>query len=100
MLQSDALYAQYARIKASVPDVLVLLHVGDFYESFDDDADCLARVLGLARTVCAGRSIAGFPHFYLEHHLSQLIAAGRRVAVAEPPPGDTILNNYTLALRA
>ena len=68
--------------------------MGDFYESFDDDAQILADVLGIALTSRPmGREgripLAGVPHHQLERHLTRLIAAGYRVAIAEQlsPPG-------------
>jgi DNA mismatch repair protein MutS len=82
-----AMFARYAKIKASYPDALILMRVGDFYEAFDGDADSLARSLGLARTMRADHRMAGFPHMQLERFLPVLIGAGLRVAVVDL--GDT-----------
>jgi len=70
------------------PAVPRLFRGGDFYHTFDADADSLARVLGLAKT-CRGdrRRMAGFPHMQLGRFLLVLIGAGLRVAVIDP--GDT-----------
>jgi DNA mismatch repair protein MutS len=81
---SNQFFAQVDKPKAQYPDALVLYRVGDFYEAFGEDADALASVLGLAKTRRGDRSMAGFPHALLERHLSVLIKAGLRVAVAEP----------------
>lgn len=69
--------------------------MGDFYESFDEDARVLSEVLGIALTSRSmGREegripLAGVPHHQMERHLARLVAAGHRVAIAEQlsPPG-------------
>ena len=82
------LFTEYAKIRELHPDAIPLLRVGDFYETYGEGADTLARVLGLALTTRAGCRMAGFPCFYLEQYLARLVAAGLRVAVAAPAPGD------------
>lgn len=82
-MRSD-LFDQYAKLKQQYPGVILLLHVGDFYEAFDDDADTIARVLSLVKTTRADYRMAGFPHMQLDRFLAALVGAGFRVATAEP----------------
>ena len=78
------LFEQHARLQSQYPGVILLLRVGDFYESFDDDADTVARVCSLAKTTRGGHRMAGFPHMQLDRFLTALVGAGFRVATAEP----------------
>lgn len=80
---------QYASVKAKYPDTILLFRMGDFYETFDDDAKTTARVLGITLTR-RGKSgdggetpLAGFPYHALETYLPKLLKAGLRVAVCE-----------------
>jgi DNA mismatch repair protein MutS len=85
---------QYLDLKAQYPGAILLYRLGDFYETFDDDAHILARD---ARVVLTSRSfgrsgrapMAGIPHHALNHYLGKLLAAGHTIAVAEQltPPG-------------
>ncbi|MDP6666298.1 MAG: DNA mismatch repair protein MutS, partial [Dehalococcoidia bacterium] len=79
---------QYLEFKAKYPDALLLIRMGDFYESFDDDAHTLSKVLGIALTSresgAGGKApLAGIPHHALDNHLGTLVAAGLKVAIAE-----------------
>lgn len=79
---------QYLEIKKSHSDCLLLFRIGDFYETFDEDAATLARELDIVLTTKAmGRSgrvpLAGVPHHSLERHLATLIARGYRIAICE-----------------
>ncbi len=80
---------QYLRLRARHPGALLLFRMGDFYETFDDDARVLSDVLGIALTSRPmGREegrlpLAGVPHHQLERHVESLVAAGHRVAIAE-----------------
>jgi DNA mismatch repair protein MutS len=85
---------QYLDLKAQYPDAILLYRLGDFYETFDDDAHLLARDARIALTSRSfgrsGRSpMAGIPHHALNHYLGKLLAAGHTVAIAEQmtPPG-------------
>ena len=78
------LFEQHARLKSQYPGVILLLRVGDFFESFDDDADTVARVCSLAKTTRGGHRMAGFPHMQLDRFLTALVGAGFRVATVEP----------------
>ena len=79
---------QYLQIKKQYPDVLVLFRLGDFYETFDDDAKIAASVLGIVltgREMGKGQRVpmAGIPHHALDNYLGKLIDAGHKVAVCE-----------------
>ena len=78
---------QYFDAKAACPDAVLLFRMGDFYETFHDDAKLVARVLNLALTSRdKGENpipMAGFPHHQLESYLGKLIAAGHRAAICE-----------------
>ncbi len=82
------LMRQYYRIKSKHPDRLLLFRMGDFYETFDEDALIASEVLGIVLSKRAsGRAgkvpLAGFPHHALDNHLPKLIKAGLRVAICE-----------------
>jgi hypothetical protein len=79
-----SLFEQFGRLKSQYPGVILLLHVGDFYEAFGEDADTIARVLSLALTTRGGQHMAGFPHMQLDRFLAAIVGAGFRVATAEP----------------
>jgi DNA mismatch repair protein MutS len=79
---------QYAQVKARYPGTILLFRMGDFFETFEEDARITARVLGITLTRrgngAAGEiPLAGFPHHALESYLPKLLKAGHRVAVCE-----------------
>ncbi|MBL7064178.1 MAG: DNA mismatch repair protein MutS [Anaerolineae bacterium] len=79
---------QYLQIKAQHPDAIVFFRLGDFYETFDEDARTAARELDLvltSRPVAKGVRIpmAGVPHHAVEGYIARLIEKGYRVAIAE-----------------
>jgi len=87
-INSTPLMDQYLSIKADYKDVLLLYRMGDFYETFYDDAKVLAKTLGIALTKRAhGKSadvpLAGFPYHALDNYLPKLLNAGLRVAICE-----------------
>ncbi|GAB4375170.1 MAG: DNA mismatch repair protein MutS [Calditrichia bacterium] len=82
------LMEQYLAIKAKYQDVVLLYRMGDFYETFYDDAEIISKVLGIALTKRAhGKSadvpLAGFPYHALEVYLPKLLQAGLKVAICE-----------------
>src|SRR5215210_1542491 len=88
MTTQTPLYQQYLDIKQRHRDALLLFRIGDFYETFDDDARLLSRELDIVLTSKPmGKNIrvplAGIPHHSLERHLATLIARGHRVAICE-----------------
>ncbi len=79
---------QYQKIKARYPETVLLFRLGDFYETFEDDAIITAKVLGITLTKrgngAAGEvPLAGFPYHALEAYLPRLLKAGHRVAICE-----------------
>lgn len=82
------LMRQYYDIKRKYPDVVLLYRMGDFYETFDEDAKLTAEVLGITLTSRAnGKAsqvpLAGFPHHALDSYLYKYMDAGHRVAICE-----------------
>lgn len=79
---------QYNAIKNKYPDAMLLFRVGDFYETFGDDAKKAAQVLGITLTKRGAGSdsetaLAGFPHHSLNTYLPKLVKAGMRVAICD-----------------
>ncbi len=78
---------QYAKIKGKYPDAILLFRVGDFYETFGEDAIKTSKTLGivLTRRNNGGSDIelAGFPHHSLDLYLPKLVKAGYRVAICD-----------------
>ena len=82
------LMKQYYGIKAKYPDALLLFRVGDFYETFSEDAVRASAILGIILTRRANGSgtfieLAGFPHHSLDTYLPRLVRAGMRVAICD-----------------
>ena len=81
------LMTQYNGIKAKYPDAILLFRVGDFYETFGEDAIRAARILGIVLTSRANGSskieLAGFPHHSLDTYLPKLVRSGCRVAICD-----------------
>ena len=81
------LMAQYFQLKAKHPDAILLYRVGDFYETFAEDAVKTADILGIVLTKRnnGGNDIelAGFPYHSLDVYLPKLVRAGYRVAICE-----------------
>ena len=78
---------QYNGIKAKYPNALLLFRVGDFYETFGNDAIKSSQILGITLTKRANGSsnpeLAGFPHHSLDTYLPKLVRAGHRVAICD-----------------
>ncbi len=79
---------QYNQIKSRHPDALLLFRVGDFYETFGEDAVTASKILGIVLTKRANGAashieLAGFPHHSLETYLPKLVRAGQRVAICD-----------------
>ena len=82
------LMKQYFEMKKKHPDAVLLFRVGDFYETFSDDAITASEILGITLTRRANGSassveLAGFPHHALDTYLPKLVRAGKRVAICE-----------------
>ncbi len=82
------LMKQYNAIKAKYPDALLLFRVGDFYETFSEDAIKASKILGIVLTKRANGAasyveLAGFPHHSIDTYLPKLVRAGQRVAICD-----------------
>ena len=82
------LMKQYREIKEKYPDSILLFRVGDFYETFHEDATITSKVLGIVLTrrgsgINKETKLAGFPHHSLDTYLHKLVKAGHRVAICE-----------------
>jgi DNA mismatch repair protein MutS len=82
------LMKQYYNVKAKHPDAILLFRVGDFYETFGEDAIRASEILGITLTRRANGSasfveLAGFPYHALDTYLPRLVRAGQRVAICE-----------------
>lgn len=82
------LMQQYYSMKAQYPDAILLYRMGDFYETFGEDAITASRILGITLTKRSHGSpgtveLAGFPHHAIDNYLPKLVRAGQRVAICE-----------------
>ena len=82
------LMKQYNDIKLKYPNTMLLFRVGDFYETFGEDAVVASKVLGIVLTKRGAGStseteLAGFPHHSIENYLPKLVKAGHRVAICD-----------------
>ena len=92
---------QYLAIKKQFPDTILFFRLGDFYETFDDDARIVSEVCDVvltSRPVGADERVplAGVPYHSVDPHIARLVAAGYKVAIAEqigsePPPGEKLV---------
>ena len=88
MAEDTPLIKQFFEVKAQHPEALLLYRVGDFYETYSDDAVTAARVLGLVQTKKSNGDkgpipMAGFPHHAIETYLTKLVRAGFKVAICD-----------------
>jgi len=82
------LMIQYRKVKEKYPDMILLFRMGDFFETFEDDAVITSKVLGITLTkrsngAASETPLAGFPHHALDNYLPKLVKAGYRVAICE-----------------
>src|ERR1051326_3967502 len=82
------LMQQYGSIKSKYPDAILLFRIGDFYETFGQDAIATSAALGITLTkrrngAAAEIELAGFPHHALDTYLPKLVRAGHRVAICD-----------------
>ncbi|MDQ3049525.1 MAG: DNA mismatch repair protein MutS [Bacteroidota bacterium] len=88
IITETPLMKQYNAIKAKYPDALLLFRVGDFYETFNQDAVKASRILGIVLTkrsngAASETELAGFPYHALDTYLPKLVRAGQRVAICD-----------------
>jgi len=86
--EETPLMKQYAEIKSKYPGTIVLFRIGDFYETFGEDAIKVSKILNITLTKRANGQaseieLAGFPYHVLDNQLPKLVKAGERVAVCE-----------------
>src|SRR5689334_1844317 len=86
--EETPLMQQHKAIKQKYPDAILLFRVGDFYETFGQDAVIASQVLGITQTkrndgAAASSDLAGFPHHALDTYLHKLVKAGYRVAICD-----------------
>src|SRR5215831_4169007 len=86
--EETPLMQQHKAIKQKYPDAILLFRVGDFYETFGEDAIIASQVLGITLTKrnngsAASNELAGFPHHALDTYLHKLVKAGYRVAICD-----------------
>ena len=79
---------QYYQVKAKYPDTIILIRIGDFYETFGEDAITASKVLGITLTKRGAGTeseteLAGFPHHSMDTYLPKLVRAGLRVAIMD-----------------
>ena len=88
--EASPLARQYGEMKAKHPDAILLFRVGDFYESFGDDAVAVSEILGIVLTRTQAKDIterqAAFPAHALDSYLPRLVRAGKRVAICDGLP--------------
>ena len=87
-MSQTPLMLQYYKIKEAHPDTVLLFRMGDFFETFEEDAKIASKVLGITLTKRANGAagevpLAGFPHHAIDSYLPKLVRAGYRVAVCE-----------------
>jgi len=87
-MQQTPLMKQYFKIKSEHPDTILFFRVGDFFETFEDDAKIASKVLGITLTKRSNGAagdvpLAGFPHHAVDNYLPKLVRAGYRVAICE-----------------
>jgi DNA mismatch repair protein MutS len=87
-MNETPLMTQYYKVKEQYPETILLFRIGDFFETFEDDAKVASKVLGITLTKRSnGKAdnvpLAGFPHHAIDSYLPKLVRAGYRVAICE-----------------
>lgn len=87
-MNQTPLMKQYFKIKSEHPDTILFFRVGDFFETFEDDAKIASKVLGITLTKRSNGAagdvpLAGFPHHAIDSYLPKLVRSGYRVAICE-----------------
>lgn len=102
--EDTPLLKQYFAVKARHPEAILLYRVGDFYETYSDDAVLASKVLGLVQTRRSNGDkgtvpMAGFPHHAIEQYLTKLIRSGYKVAVCDQLEDPKLVGGRTLVKR-
>lgn len=83
-IEMSPMMKQFYEFKAKYPDALLLFRCGDFYETYEDGAETIARELGITLSKRAdGTKEAGFPHHALDVYLPKLVRNGHRIAICD-----------------
>jgi len=104
IISDTPLLRQYFQVKAQYPNAILLYRVGDFYETYSDDANLISKVLGIILTSRSngekGRvAMAGFPYHALDVYLPKLVRAGYKVAVCDQLEDPALAENKKLVKR-
>ena len=96
--EDTPLIKQYFSIKAQHPEAILLYRVGDFYETYSDDAVTASKVLGIVLTRKANgekgdTQMAGFPYHAMDSYLPKLVRAGYKVAVCDQLEDPALVKN-------
>src|SRR5512139_1222721 len=96
--------SQYLALKRQYPDIILFFRLGDFYETFDDDAKIVASVCDIvltSRPIGGDERVplAGVPYHAVEGYVAKLVSAGYKVAIAEqtgsePPQGEKLVPRH------
>ncbi len=102
--EDTPLLKHYFSVKAQHPEAILLYRVGDFYETYSDDAVLVSKVLGLVQTKRSNGdkgpvAMAGFPHHAIEQYLTRLIRAGYKVAVCDQLEDPKLVSGKSLVKR-
>src|SRR5438128_10931229 len=93
---------QYRNLKVRYPDHLLLFRLGDFYETFFEDAELAARLLQITLTARQGAPVAGIPPHAADGYIARLVHAGQKIAGCEqraaPGPGTKRLRRDVLKI--
>ena len=81
--QLSPVMKQFQELKATYPNATILFRCGDFYETYQEDAEVVAKTLGITLTKKDDIKIAGFPYHALDQYLPKLIRHGMRVAICD-----------------
>ncbi len=97
-IEDTPMLKQYFSIKAQHPEAVLLYRVGDFYETYSDDAVLVSKVLGLVLTRRSNgdkgyTEMAGFPHHAVETYLQKLIRSGYKVAICDQLEDPALVKN-------
>ena len=75
---------QYYAFKEKYPDTILFMKIGDFFETFDNDAVIANKVLGLTLTKRSGIKMVGLPYYSINGYLKKLLEAGHKAGLCEP----------------
>lgn len=91
--ETSPILKQFYELKEKFPDVVLLFRCGDFYETYEEDAEICSEILGIVLTkrTCSDMKLSAFPFHALDTYLPKLIRAGKRVAIC-----DQLQNTKTL----